>query len=517
MLRLFLILCLLMPIMATAQIIEINGHHGVVDATTHRVLFTHTDEEAEHCTLPEHVTLRNRDYEVDTTTLPIIRLQHANVSTTTFAPAIFTVIYPEDSLGTYHAQVRHRGGTSLRYDKKNYAVKLIDNAGEQLDVPLLGLRNDNSWILDAMAGDLSRMRNRVSMDFWLDFSARPYYAETLEPKMINGYRGKFVEVFLGDRYWGLYCLSEKVDRKQLKLKKFTADNQTRGVLYKSISYDTLLKITDRQPDNSSTRWQGWEASYPDVEKGEPFTWAPLYDAAVTFTTYPAGSNYYVKNLQTIADLPVWRDYELFCDLLLAEDNVAKNQYLYYRNITASPAEPLGVCPWDLDATWGQDWQHEHISPETNCVVTPAVIYHIFFTAPKCGVDFNKRWAELRTNYFDPDVIREYFRRYFDLFSTSGADRRETERWDGVNNVHLDFEAEARYIDQWIGERIAYLDKDYQYHPQGIGNFVSDVPSEQPVYSLSGTVVAHCTHPDEIHTLGLPSGVYIVGGRKIVVH
>ena len=47
-----------------------------------------------------------------------------------------------------------------------------------------------------------------------------------------------MELFVGGRYWGLYCLTEKVDRKQLRLKKFVGD-RVRGVGYKSFAYDTL--------------------------------------------------------------------------------------------------------------------------------------------------------------------------------------------------------------------------------------------------------------------------------------
>lgn len=516
MFRYLLLICILLPVWATAQIVEISGHRGVADHVTHRVLFSHTEEEAEHCDLPLNIVLENEEYEVTTTTLPLIHLKEAQFSQDEFTPSVLSIIYPEDSVASYPILIRHRGASAMVYDKKNYSVKLLDADGNDLDVPLLGLRNDNSWILDAMAVDLARMRNRVSMDFWLDFSARPYYAETREPKMINGTRGKFVEVFLGDRYWGLYCLNEKVDRKQLKLKKFVAPDQPRGILYKSYKYDNLLKITDPHPDNTSFTWQGWEGAYPDVRKGEPFDWGPLFDFATIVSSYPDGSDYIKENLRFIADLPVWCDYELFCDLLMASDNACKNQYLYYRDITASPAEPLGICPWDLDATWGQDWRHQHKSAHDNCVVAPAVLYHIYFTQPECGVSFENRWAELRETYFDPDVIRPYFQRYFDLFATSGADRRETERWSGVNGVTLDFQAEAKYISQWIEDRINYLDNDYQYHRQGIGDIVSDNAAPLPVYSLTGTVVATCTTPSEVHRMGLPAGIYIVAGKKIAV-
>ena len=115
------------------------------------------------------------------------------------------------------ADVRYRGATSLQYQKKSFAIRLKDSEGNKVNAALLGMRSDNSWILDAMAADKARMRNRVSTDLWLDFSNKVYYANQ-EPQVLNGTRGKFVEVFLNDDYYGLFCLTEKIDRKQLKLK-----------------------------------------------------------------------------------------------------------------------------------------------------------------------------------------------------------------------------------------------------------------------------------------------------------
>lgn len=513
MIRLIVSLLCILPLALMAQVVQVGSHYGVADPTTHRILVSLTADERDAADLPETFSIDNVDYSVQSTTLPIVRLESVEVNRENFQPSVFTLIDPEATYGkvltNYKAGLRHRGATGATYEKKSFAVKF------DTDASLLGMRNDNSWILDGMASDLARLRNRVSMDFWLDFSARPYYAETIEPMMVNGTRGKFVEMFFGNRYWGLYCLSEKVDRKQLKLKKYDAPDQVRGVLYKSFKYDNLRKITDPNPDNTSSTWQGWEGSYPDVRKGEPFDWAPLLNVATTLTAYPDGADFYKQNLRFLADLPVWCDYELFCELLMADDNACKNQYLYYRDITASPAEPLCICPWDLDATWGQDWQHQHVASNLDCVVAPVVLYQVYFSQPDCGVSFWERWEELRKTYFSADVILPYFRRYFELFESSGAGQRETERWNGVDGVTLDFKAEEEFINRWVKERIKFLDGGYAAMRDGI-DFVNTATALKPVYTLSGTIVAYCHTPAEVPHIGLPVGIYIVNGKKIVV-
>ena len=94
---------------------------------------------------------------------------------------------------TYSCQVKYRGATSINYTKKSFSVKLIDSIGNELDSEILGLRDDNSWILDAMAIDRIRMRNRVCFDLWNQLSKTPY-ATKFDNR--NGTVGMFVEVFI---------------------------------------------------------------------------------------------------------------------------------------------------------------------------------------------------------------------------------------------------------------------------------------------------------------------------------
>ena len=55
----------------------------------------------------------------------------------------------------YQCQIRYRGGTSVNHEKKSFSIKLVDEAGEKQNANILGIREENSWILDAMAIDRS--------------------------------------------------------------------------------------------------------------------------------------------------------------------------------------------------------------------------------------------------------------------------------------------------------------------------------------------------------------------------
>ena len=133
----------------------------------------------------------------------------------------------------FHCKYKIRGKTASTFDKKSFAVKIYDELGEDLDANIFGIRKENNWILDAMAVDRTRMRNRVCFDVWNDMSRTPYDTKFDNR---NGSIGVFVEVFINGDYHGLYCLSDKIDRKLLGLKKAQVSDDgevaIRGLLYK---------------------------------------------------------------------------------------------------------------------------------------------------------------------------------------------------------------------------------------------------------------------------------------------
>ena len=99
------------------------------------------------------------------------------------------------------------------------------------------MREDNNWILDAGQVDLFRLRNRIATEIWNEFASKPYYTSK-EPKAKSGVAGKVVEVILNNEYRGIYSLTETMDRKELKLKKYDDINQEfHGQLWKVSSWD----------------------------------------------------------------------------------------------------------------------------------------------------------------------------------------------------------------------------------------------------------------------------------------
>lgn len=370
-----------------------------------------------------------------------------------------------------NAEIRYRGASALHQAKKSFAIKLKDENYNSVEREFFGLRNDNYWILDAMAVDVSRMRNRVSTDLWNDFSTDPYYKKQ-EKSMVNGTRGHYVEVFIDDTYWGLYCMTERIDRKQLKLKKYQEDTKTiRGVLYKSTTwtFSTMLGyIPNVGPDteynlpsysNNSISWEGYDVKYPDLEDGEPIDWKPLYDA-VNFAGRMSNVPF-KNNVANYFDFPVWADYYLFIELIMATDNHGKNCYLSVYN--KEEDKKMLITPWDLDGVFGRQWDASKVdAPQdfTKYLVRVEHGEHNLFRRLK-ERNFNgfndllkKRYDELRSNFFSDESLISRFETYADMFDHSGASYREYDRWG------VDIAKEMNYLKSWIQERVSYLNEQY---------------------------------------------------------
>ena len=102
------------------------------------------------------------------------------------------------------------------------------------DVSLLGMRDDDDWNLQAMFNEPLRIRNRSCFEIWDNIYTLPYKEE--EPDAVAGIKMKYSDLFLNNEYLGIFAVGERIDRKQLKLKKYK-DGSIRGELYKGAYWD----------------------------------------------------------------------------------------------------------------------------------------------------------------------------------------------------------------------------------------------------------------------------------------
>lgn len=555
---------------AEGYTLKVNGQEPDADGY---VTFDNVD-----CETLYPIELTNASENVDLsakirfTFLPIVELNCSSVNSKAYTTGSLRVTDPA-SLGydsLMIAAFKYRGASSSNYPKRSYAIKLRDENGNSVDRKLLGYRSDNNWILDAMYIDLACMRNRVATDLWNAFECKPYYADR-EKKVRTGTRGKFVEVILNGQWWGLYCMTEKMDRKQLKLKKFmpaaqstTGENEVHGVLYKSNqwTYEVFMghesnddndnkqviyphkKVSDYKNIMGQETWCEYEFKYPDYED-EAVEWRPLHDAANMVATS------FILNIDSVKsrfDYPMLRDYYLFIDLLLATDNHGKNLFWYAYDTQGPEGDKLSLAPWDLDGTFGQDW--DGVITNTKDVTLDFdtyiknyehgqfAIFDLIKSRSEWQQDLKDRYAELRIKgVISGDSIANRFANYASLFEASLADQREQNMWSKTyHSRHKDIQGGATYAESWIRRRVNWLDQKYGFDPAvtaineakaeayfaalgGVGCISVNAGKAQSVriYNIAGQLVRHAQVGSGVTTInGIPAGIYVVNGTKVMV-
>lgn len=555
---------------AEGYTLKVNGQEPDADGY---VTFDNVD-----CETLYPIELTNASENVDLsakirfTFLPIVELNCSSVNSKAYTTGSLRVTDPA-SLGydsLMIAAFKYRGASSSNYPKRSYAIKLRDENGNSVDRKLLGYRSDNNWILDAMYIDLACMRNRVATDLWNAFECKPYYADR-EKKVRTGTRGKFVEVILNGQWWGLYCMTEKMDRKQLKLKKFvpaslstTGENEVHGVLYKSNqwTYEVFMghesnddndnkqviyphkKVSDYKNILGQETWCEYEFKYPDYED-EAVEWRPLHDAANMVATS------FILNIDSVKsrfDYPMLRDYYLFIDLLLATDNHGKNLFWYAYDTQGPEGDKLSLAPWDLDGTFGQDW--DGVITNTKDVTLDFdtyiknyehgqfAIFDLIKSRSEWQQDLKDRYAELRIKgVISGDSIANRFANYASLFEASLADQREQNMWSkAYHSRHKDIQGGATYAESWIRRRVNWLDQKYGFDAAvtavneakaeayfaalgGVGCISVNAGKAQSVriYNIAGQLVRNAQVGSGVTTInGIPAGIYVVNGTKVMV-
>ncbi len=381
------------------------------------------------------------------------------------------VSLPDSATATsMFAKVKHRGATTNLPErhKRNYHIKFLDTDSQKMDRKFFGLRNDNSWILDAGQIDMLRIRNRVITELWLDMCPKPYYADK-EPKALLGVRGDFVELYLNDRYNGIYALTEAMDRKQLKLVKTKTDsagmNTFHGMLWKAKTTDGITRMNKwYEYNNNSDTWGGIEVKYPDPDEVMPTDYSTLSNA-IRFVA-DSSHAYFVNHVDEYFDLPVVMDYWILINAVLAVDNGAKNIYwaVYDENVD----KKLTLAAWDLDCTVGQNWVNA--PPHNDAFVGPTrslagfndLLLRLYEHNPDSFcIKAVERYRLLRNDLLSADSIYNRFKNRINWLKRCGAVAREIERWTNDSDLsgnELDFDAELAYIRNWLDIRLDYLDK-----------------------------------------------------------
>ena len=109
--------------------------------------------------------------------------------------------FPSDSGNIYNgnAGIEIRGSYSSTLPQKPYGIETRDIQGNNNNVPLFGMPQENDWILIANYNDKTFLRNILAFDL---FTKMEHYAP----------RTRLCEVVIDSIYQGIYVFTEKIKR-----------------------------------------------------------------------------------------------------------------------------------------------------------------------------------------------------------------------------------------------------------------------------------------------------------------
>jgi len=358
-------------------------------------------------------------------------------------PAMLTYADDEQEISS-HIGIEIRGGNSQSYPKKTYDLEFWEDSigDETLNVQFGDLRSDDDWILDGLYNEPLRLRSFIAHRLWLRMHT-PHYGDD-EPQAKAGADVISVEMFLNDEYVGIYMMSEQVDRKQLKIKKY--NSTMRGELYKGQDWgdvSTFQSVPDYS--NSSRLYGGYEYRYPKSE--EVTDWQPLH----AFADFVVNSNKrdFASEIWTKFDSINYADYFIFLNLLRATDNTGKNIYL----ARYTTGEPYFYVPWDLDGCFGTIWDGTYQNT-TDDILSNGLMDRVTSLIQDATLrNIAEAWFDYRENLLSNDTLIDLISDKHDLQLSQKIYERESIAHEG----YIYDDDGLAYTVNWLQARLEFLD------------------------------------------------------------
>jgi len=317
------------------------------------------------------------------------------------------------------------GGYEKPIDKPSYRVEMhmlgLNGRPARRDTGLLGMKPDSEWLLLSNAQDESAVRNGILYSMWEDWNKDQPALMLMD--------NRFVEVFEGNEYMGIYQLMERVKPEE-EIAFVGGDVRTdcvvRGIAPTNKSDKPVLNLTDEG------FWMRLEYRYE--ANGDAHR---AFDLARDYYTLCQEDKNKQLSDEEFAELALERvdienmmNYILFYHACTLRDNSANNIYLYIMR-DEDGRYLYHHAPWDMDTgLWvntDSDSHNELHSPNLN-VVLPTRMLEL--DVGGCREILWNLWNEKRSTILSREEFSARIENTETMINASGAYLRESEKWYG---------------------------------------------------------------------------------------
>lgn len=368
-----------------------------------------------------------------------------------------------------------RGFTSVNYPKKNYTVETRDIAGENLNVSLLGMPQENDWVFHGPYSDKSLMRNVLA-----------YHLGNKTGKWSP--RTRFFELYLNGNYVGVYVLVEKIkiDKNRLNL----ATLKETDVFGDQLTGGYVLQI-DRPESNDIEGKDYWISPYrartklqqkvyflymdPKGTVINDFQRIYIQDYITAFEDAMNSENYKdrITGYYPFIDLNSFVDYYIISELSRNLDGYRISTFLHKDKDSRGGKITMGPF-WDYNICFGnanffsagntQGWIIDGMG-DADAYAMP-FWWEKFRLDPFFNSHIKKRW-----NYWIENTINEtYLNKLIDSCALElyDAQKRNFKTWNVLgtyiwpnNYIGGTYQNELNYLKTWLRDRIKWMDSQIQ--------------------------------------------------------
>ena len=408
-------------------------------------------------------------------------------------------------------QIKGRGNSSWSnqpWDKNPYRLKF---ASKQKP---LGLTNGKSWVLLANKQTGSMLSNAIGMKAACLVGAAG--ANHIVP----------VELYINGNYRGSYNFTEKVGISNNSID--LAKEDSAALLELDTYYDETYRF--RSP----------EYSLPVNIKFPNFAEDPT---SITQQMIVQDFNVFLRRLKNGFDFYTYVDVDMLARYLLVNELIAnyelqhpKSTFLYKATVGSEEDKFVFGPVWDLDWAYGYETNRQYCTTDANADYYNSIfnmsgkqfIYDLRYVSKTLDRVYYHLWRDFMENHLEEliDYCDEYF-----AYANPSFQHNATSWGDGKN-----YATAASNAKKWLSQRAQFIygtlnaypvitpigDEDDVHfdddHPDGIEIALSgetERPTLVDVFDLNGRCVKRQANVFDLRT-GLRPGIYVVGGKKMVV-
>ena len=376
--------------------------------------------------------------------------------------------YPNDSGNVYQgiAGIEIRGSYSATLPQKPFGIETRDIQGNNNNVPLFGMPQENDWILLANYNDKTFLRNVLAFDL---FEKMGHYAP----------RTKLCEVVINDIYNGIYVFTEKIKRdngrvdiSKLDLDDNAGDSLTGGYIFRVDYWNGNNSwVSNYNNPNFPNDEVRYVYNYPDYDeisiqqKNYIQTLVGDFEDALWSNDFEDPILGYRPYINTRSFI----DYFIVNEFARNVDGFKKSRN-FYKDKSSKDSLIYAGPVWDFDWAYkdhsssminGSGWRHDYSGPTD---VKPPGWYIRLLQDSTFANELNCRYFNLRNTILDTTNIFSFIDSLSSMVSE--PQNRHYTRWPilGINvgtpevgNQPTSYSGEIIKFKSWINERLLWLD------------------------------------------------------------